>query len=116
MADEISTQLELVLSALSCQRSRHVCYYLAADDIGEINDLFLAREIAAWETGITLKQVPTEKVTDILENLQNELLPRLDQSGLIIYDEGKGVVRYGSPPEPFGQILNICRSIDRPRE
>ena len=103
--------LDCILSALACRRSRFVCYYLAADDVSEINELFLAREIASWETGRSPSQVSTEKALGLLEELQDDVFPSLDDAGLIEYNPQNGTVRYGDPAEPIERVLDICRSI-----
>lgn len=106
--------LDKVLSALSSRRARFVCYYVGADDVSGVNELFLAREVAAWETGTDPARVPTEKVTQILDELQKGTLPDLDEAGMITYDRGTGTVRYGNPPDPYARLLGICQSIEQP--
>lgn len=105
--------LDSVLTVLSRQRARFICYYLMSEDVTEVNELFLAREVAAWETGIDSSQVATEKVTTVLDELQDETFPGLDDIGLIEYDRGTGSVRYGDSPNEFERLLEVCRSIER---
>lgn len=114
MSNEDDPELDIVLSSLSEQRARFVCYYLMAEDISKVNELYLAREVAAWETGTEPSQVPTERVMQMLENLQDDLLPRLDEAHLVEYNSAEGTVRYGDPLEPFERIVLICQSIEQP--
>lgn len=108
------SSLDLVLETLADRRARLVAYYVAAEDVTEINELYLAREVAAWETGIEPEQVPTETATDVLATLQEETLPRLDRIGLVAYDPGRGTVRFGDPPEQYERILRILQSVEQP--
>lgn len=114
MSEESRVELDFVLSILSQKRARFVCYYLMSDNISKVNELFLAREVGAWETGVELSQVSTENVLHLLEDLQDDLLPRLDEAGLVEYNPGNGVVRYGNPPEPFARLLTVCQSFEQP--
>jgi hypothetical protein len=114
MSNSDLPELDLVLSVLSDRRARFICYYLLADDIAEVNELYLAREVAAWETGIEPSQVPTETTTQMLETLQDDLLPRLDTARFVTYHAGKGTVRYGNPPEQLSRLVTLCRSIEQP--
>lgn len=114
MSGDDEPELDCVLSVLSQRRARFICYYLMADDISGVNELFLAREVATWETGIDPSQVPTEKVMRLLEELRDDLLPRLDAADLIEYSSARGTVQYGDPPEPFSRLVTICQSIERP--
>lgn len=114
MPDEDEPRLDCVLSVLSQRRARFICYYLMASDISEVNELFLTMEVAAWETGIDPSQVPTEKVMYLLEELRDNLLPRLDAAELIEYNAARGTVRYGDPPELFADLVNVCQSIEQP--
>ncbi|WP_226010063.1 DUF7344 domain-containing protein [Halomicrobium salinisoli] len=107
-------KLDRVLSVLSLRRARFVCYYVKTDHNIELNELYLAREVAAWETGTDPSQVGTEKVFAVLSELQEDLLPDLDETGLVAYDRGNGSVRYGDPPEPFAQLLGVCQSVEHP--
>lgn len=106
--------LDIILSALSSRRARSVCYYLMADDVDVINELFLAREVAAWETGTNPSMVPTEKVMQVLKEMQKETFPQLDKAGLIAYDSAVGTVGFGDPPDEVMQLLHACKSIERP--
>lgn len=114
MTDGGYAGLDAILSGLSTRRARFICYYLMADDVDEINELFLAREVTAWETGTDPSMVPTEKVLQVLEEMQEETLPKLDDAGLIAYDSAVGTVRYGDPDKRVTELLHTCRSIERP--
>ena len=107
--------LDGVLLALTCRRSRFVCYYLAADDVSEINELFLAREVASWEVGDPPAQISTEKALGVLTELQDEVFPTLSDADLIEYDSQNGTIEYGTPPESAERILSVCQSIEQPR-
>ena len=106
--------LDVALRALSSQRSRYVCYYLLADDVGEINETYLAREVASWETGVAPSRVPTEKVDRVQRELRDETLPTLDCAGFIKYDPQSGNVEYGHPSGPCERLLQVCKQIEQP--
>lgn len=114
MADGGEVTLDSALTVLSRRRARFICYYLMSEDVSEVNELFLAREVAAWETGTDSSQVATEKVTAVLDELQDETFPELDDIGLIEYNRGTGSVRYGDSPNQFERLLEVCRSIEQP--
>jgi hypothetical protein len=108
-------ELDVVLGALSTRRARYVCYYLNVDDVGEIDDTYLAREVASWETGVEPSRVSTERVNRVRRELQEETLPGLVNAGFVTYDKQVGTVRYSDPREAFERLLRVCQSIEQPR-
>lgn len=106
--------LDFVLSVLSDSRARLVCYYLQSNDGTEVNELYLARKVSAWETGSDVSEVSTEKVTAVLSELQRQLLPQLHRAGLVAYAPERGTVQCEQPPERLANLLAACRAIDQP--
>jgi len=107
-------ELNRVLETLSSQRARHVCYYMTADDISEIDIAYLARQVAAWETGDELSQVQTETINRIAVELHHDTLPDLEKIEFLSYDSRTGTIRYRQPSETFLRLLRTCKSIERP--
>ena len=89
-----------IYEILSNQRRRFVIHYLQyyspTADLGT-----LAEYVAAWEGLINKPEVPADRRKSVYTTLQQRHLPKMDQAGLITFDERAGAV------EATGQLNEI---------
>lgn len=109
---EERTRLDTVLRTLSSERVRFICYYVESNNTSPINVLDLAREVAAWESGIPASQIPAETVARYAITLHYTVLPKLERIGFVDYDRQKGKIQHGVPPDSVRRIIDVCRSLE----
>ncbi len=84
---------------LSDRRRRYALHYLlqrADADGGEAEPVpvgELAEQVAAWENGKTVEEITSQERKRVYIALYQSHLPRLDDEGLVEYDDDAGTVR-----------------------
>ena len=109
-ADEVRTQLDTILEAVSHQRRRNVLYYLYDHTTAATRSL--ARELTAWEAGVPVDEVSAEDREHMLIDLHHTHLPKLADAGIIEYDPRSGAIRYREPPAMLERCLLFCESLE----
>ncbi|WP_440765963.1 DUF7344 domain-containing protein [Natronorubrum sp. DTA7] len=80
-----------IFEVLRNQRRRYVLQYLKQDTRPvELGDL--AQQVAAWEYERTLDEVTPEQRKRVYTTLQQTHLPKMDQSGILLFDSDDGVI------------------------
>ncbi len=80
-----------IFEVLRNQRRRYVLQYLKQDTRPvELGDL--AQQVAAWEYETTLDDVTPEQRKRVYTTLQQTHLPKMDQSGILLFDSDDGVI------------------------
>ncbi|SIR96624.1 DUF7344 domain-containing protein [Natronorubrum thiooxidans] len=80
-----------IFEVLRNQRRRYVLQYLKQDSRPvELGDL--AQQVAAWEYETTLEKVTPEQRKRVYTTLQQTHLPKMDQSGILVFDSDDGVI------------------------
>ncbi|WP_263018494.1 DUF7344 domain-containing protein [Natronobiforma cellulositropha] len=80
-----------IFEVLRNQRRRYVLQYLKQDDSAvELGDL--AQQVAAWEYETTLEEVTPEQRKRVYTTLQQTHLPKMDQSGILVFDADRGLI------------------------
>ncbi|WP_458206550.1 DUF7344 domain-containing protein [Haladaptatus sp. NG-SE-30] len=99
-----------VLASLSERRNRYVLYSLARHVGTAPMELeVLAREVAAWERGVSVDSVSDEEFEAVLADLTRNRLPTLSRRGLVEFDPLSGLVgrpRYTSPAATLVDFLS----------
>lgn len=99
----------LVLASLSERRNRYVLYSLVRHAGTSPMELeLLAREITAWEQGVSSESVSDGAFEAVLADLSRTRLPTLSRRGLVEYDPLSGLVgrpRYSVPAEALVNLL-----------
>jgi len=89
-----------IFEVLRNQRRRYVLQFLKqygrAVELGD-----LAQQVAAWEYGTTLDGVTPEQRKRVYTTLQQTHLPKMDRSGILVFDSDRGVI------EPTGRTADI---------
>lgn len=80
-----------VFDLLSNARRRYVIHYLAGSG-GRENLTELAEEVAAWEMGVPVDAVTDDARRRVYISLYQTHLPKLEQSGIVTYDQESRIV------------------------
>lgn len=76
---------------LSNQRRRYVLYYLWKTD-GSANLGEAAEQIAAWELGTSIREVPADKRKSVYTSLQQFHLTKMDEKNVIDFEKRDGTI------------------------
>lgn len=106
--------LSRVFAALANRRRRYVLYYLRDHDHAQIDEL--ATQIAAWEQDIPRARVTTEATDRVYTDLVHSHLPKLDDYGLVEYDQRSATVCYTYPPILLDEAIELAATFDKPPE
>ncbi|ELY44397.1 DUF7344 domain-containing protein [Natronorubrum sulfidifaciens] len=95
-----------IFEVLRNQRRRYVLQYLKQDSRPvELGDL--AQQVAAWEYETTLEAVTPEQRKRVYTTLQQTHLPKMDQSGILVFDSDNGVIRATDRTKDLSIYLEI---------
>lgn len=101
VADDASTTTESLTIAkddlfhlLQNSRRRAVLRYcITHSDREKFNMRTIAEEIAAWENGITVDQLHSDQRQRVYIALYQSHLPKLDEYGVVEYNQSRGIVK-----------------------
>ena len=83
---------DLVFEVLKSPRRRYVLYYLRKHggwvDLSEVTE-----QVAAWENRVTIEDLESEQRKRVYISLYQTHLPKLDEAGIVEYDQSRGVIR-----------------------
>ncbi|WP_336344119.1 DUF7344 domain-containing protein [Halalkalicoccus ordinarius] len=68
-------------------------YFAAQPEREEFDMRTLAEEIAAWENGIPVQQLDSDQRQRVYIALYQSHLPKLDDYGVIEYNQSRGIIR-----------------------
>ncbi len=95
-----------IFEVLRNQRRRYVLQYLKQDSQPvELGDL--AQQVAAWEYETTLEKVTPEQRKRVYTTLQQTHLPKMDQSGILVFDSDDGVIQATERTKDLSIYLEI---------
>ena len=80
-----------IFHLLQNARRRQVLRYLADSD-GPVDMSDLAEQVTAWEYNITVQQITSDQRRRVYISLYQNHLPKLADSGLITYNQSRGIV------------------------
>lgn len=104
------TTLEAIFGCLLDPRRRFVLYYLQDHETTTVDEL--ARQVAAWETGVPLEEVDADRHRRIVTELVHTHLPKLAEALFIEYDHRSGSVRYTEPPALLDEVLRLLAQLE----
>lgn len=98
---------------LSNHRRRYALHYLQRNGdratLGELAD-----QVAAWENGIDTDSVSYDERKRVYTSLQQIHLPRMDETGVVEFDDRDGVVQLGPTAHEVDVYLEIVAGNDVP--
>lgn len=106
---------ETVFAILGNERRRLVLHALrqrAPDtDVGLGS---LAEQVTAWENGITTAEVGADERKSVYTSLQQLHLPKMDEAGIVEFDERSGTVTVTPETREFTVYLEVVNEGDVP--
>jgi hypothetical protein len=98
---------------LSNHRRRYTLHYLQQNGnqatLGELAD-----QIAAWENDIPPEEVSYDQRKRVYTSLQQVHLPRMDDTGVVEFDDRDGLVEPGPAAEDLDVYLEVVQGHDIP--
>jgi hypothetical protein len=111
-ADE-AVSTDEVFELLSNKRRRFAIHYLKrTDDQADLGNL--SEHVAAWETDTPLREVDSAQRKRVYTSLQSHHLPKLDDQGVVDYDERAGEVELTDTAADLEMYLEIVDRKDVP--
>jgi len=98
---------------LSNHRRRYTLHYLEQNgeeaQLGELSET-----IAAWENEVTQSEISYDERKRVYTSLQQVHLPRMDEMGVVEFDDRQGVVRTGPVAKELDIYLEVVGEDDVP--
>lgn len=99
---------------LSNHRRRYALHHLSRtecqkSDIGELSE-----QIAAWENGVTVRDVSSAERKRVYTSLQQLHLPRLEEMDVVEFDDRSGTVELGPAADDLDVYLEVVQGRDVP--
>lgn len=101
-----------IYTALADQRRRFALYHLREEERASLTDV--AAQIGAWERDCPVGDVPNDTRADIETALYHHHLPKLQEGGVIEYDDRSGTLVFRDPHELAELCLEYCAPRERP--
>jgi len=89
-ADELDE--DQIYHLLQNERRRNVLRYLYDED-GQVSMREIAEQVAAWENDSTVQAITSDERQRVYIPLYQSHLPKLDEEGIIEYDQSRGTVQ-----------------------
>ncbi|WP_254663081.1 hypothetical protein [Haladaptatus sp. W1] len=107
---EVSAETELskdkIFHLLQTPRRRHVLRYLKGRD-GTVEMRDLAEQVAAWENDTTVQALTSDERQRVYIPLYQSHLPKLDEEGIIDYDQSRGTVKRTKLADQLDRYLSV---------
>lgn len=104
--DERATPLsrDMVFDVLKNQRRRYALHYLKqAEGTVQLSDL--AEQVAAWENDTTVGAISAAERKRVYTALYQSHLPKLDDAGIVDYNQNRGIVELATAAEQLDPYL-----------
>ena len=93
---------------LQNQRRRRVLQFLQDFDEGEQVDMRdIAEQVAAWEHDTTVQQLSSNERQRVYIALYQSHLPKLDEKGVLEYNQSRGIVERTAVADQFDPYLDV---------
>jgi hypothetical protein len=110
---EQSVTYDECFDLLSNHRRRYTLHYLKQN--GEAVTLSdLSETVAAWENEIPVEELSYDERKRVYTSLQQVHLPRMDDAGVVSFDDREGVVEVGPAAEELDIYLEVVQRGDIP--
>jgi len=113
--EETQEQLsrDLVFDVLKNRRRRYALHYLRrADDTVQLSEL--AEQVAAWENDIAVDAISAAERKRVYTALYQSHLPKLDDAGIVEYNQNRGIVELSGASEQLDMYLDLEAQPDIP--
>ncbi|WP_223301636.1 hypothetical protein [Haladaptatus sp. R4] len=110
IAADVSPEPELskdkIFHLLQTPRRRHVLRYLKDND-GIVEMRNLAEQVAAWENETTVQALTSDERQRVYIPLYQSHLPKLDEEGIIEYNQSRGTVERTELADQLDRYLTV---------
>ncbi|RBI60821.1 hypothetical protein DMJ13_16795 [halophilic archaeon] len=72
----------------------------------------IAEQVAAWENGTTVARLSSDERQRVYIPLYQSHLPKLDEEGVVNYDQNRGTVERTELANQFDKYLDISEGVD----
>ncbi|RBI62550.1 hypothetical protein DMJ13_11915 [halophilic archaeon] len=103
---QASLSRDKIFHILQTQRRRDALRYLKANE-GPVEMRALAEQVAAWENDTTVAALSSDERQRVYIALYQSHLPKLDEEGVIDYNQSRGIVERGSLADQFDPYLDV---------
>lgn len=111
--DHEELPLDVVFGALKNARRRQVIQYLNEQD-GPVSLSDLSEHVAAIENGTTPEKIDSKQRKRVYVGLYQSHLPKLDDMGVIVFDDDRGMVELGPAAPQLREYLSPEADDGRP--
>ncbi|WP_227353683.1 DUF7344 domain-containing protein [Haladaptatus salinisoli] len=95
---------DMVFDVLKNQRRRYALHYLKqAEETVQLSDL--AEQVAAWENDTTVGAISAAERKRVYTALYQSHLPKLDDAGIVDYNQNRGIVELATAAEQLDPYL-----------
>lgn len=111
-ADSNLNRVDVIFGALTDHRRRLALYYL--EEEGGVGDFgSLVNQVASWERDQPIRTVSDEDRDRVKAEFHHSHLPKLEELGLVEYDQRSGAIRYADPPAILTKLLQLTKRFDK---
>lgn len=96
---------DVVFDILSSARRRYVLYLLRTED-APVELTELAEDVAAWENDTTVDELTKQQRKRVYVSLYQTHVPKLEDAGLVSYNQDSGEVQLTEAADNVDQYLN----------
>lgn len=97
---------DLVFDVLKNRRRRYALHYLRrAEESVQLSEL--AEQVAAWENGIAIEAISAAERKRVYTALYQSHLPKLDDAGIVDYNQNRGIVELSETAEQLDVYLDM---------
>ncbi|WP_440010547.1 DUF7344 domain-containing protein [Halomicrococcus sp. SG-WS-1] len=100
-----------VFHLLQTPRRRYVLQYLK-DKEGPVEMRDVAEQVAAWENDTTVTALSSDERQRVYIPLYQSHLPKLDEEGVVNYDQNRGTVERTELANRFDKYLDVSKDVD----
>lgn len=107
-AEAVELETDDLFHILQNQRRRRTLMYLQNYEKGEQVDMGdIAEQVAAWENDTTLQQLTSKERQRVYIALYQSHLPKLDEKGILDYNQSRGIVERTELADEFDPYLDV---------
>lgn len=104
---------DLVFDVLKNRRRRYALHYLRRAD-GSVQLSELAEQVAAWENDTAVDAISAAERKRVYTALYQSHLPKLDEAGIVDYNQNRGIVELSDAAEQLDVYLDLDAKPDIP--
>lgn len=112
VGEEPSLSIDDAHALLSNHCRRFALHHLKRTESAELGEL--SEQVAAWENDVAVGEIDSRTRKNVYTSLQQHHLPKLDEKGVVSYDERSGEVELSAAAEELDIYLEVVSGNDIP--